>query len=107
MLANHLLHKLTPNMLTVAEDVSGMPALCRPVSESGGGFDYRYFHQFKLDLKKNLLCPYPNATQFIPNFFINTFLVEPFPRTLFKQETMVHETKAKSENKRHLYLAQY
>jgi len=41
MLANHLLHKLTPNMLTVAEDVSGMPALCRPISESGGGFDFR------------------------------------------------------------------
>ena len=41
MLANHLLHSLTPNMITVAEDVSGMPALCRPVAESGGGFDYR------------------------------------------------------------------
>ena len=41
MLANHLLHSLTPNMITVAEDVSGMPALCRPVTESGGGFDYR------------------------------------------------------------------
>ncbi len=33
MLANHLLHTLSPNMITVAEDVSGMPALCRPVSE--------------------------------------------------------------------------
>lgn len=33
MLANHLLHSISPNMLTVAEDVSGMPALCRPVSE--------------------------------------------------------------------------
>lgn len=41
MLANHLLHSLTPNMITVAEDVSGMPALCRPITESGGGFDYR------------------------------------------------------------------
>ena len=39
MLANHLLHSLTPNMITVAEDVSGMPALCRPITESGGGFD--------------------------------------------------------------------
>lgn len=27
--------------ITVAEDVSGMPALCRPTSEGGGGFDYR------------------------------------------------------------------
>jgi len=41
MLANYLLHQLTSNMITVAEDVSGMPALCRPVSEGGGGFDYR------------------------------------------------------------------
>ncbi len=28
-------------MITVAEDVSGMPALCRPTAEGGGGFDYR------------------------------------------------------------------
>ena len=27
--------------LTVAEDVSGMPTLCRPVREGGVGFDYR------------------------------------------------------------------
>ena len=27
--------------VTVAEDVSGMPALCRPVHEGGTGFDYR------------------------------------------------------------------
>ena len=41
MLANHLLHKISANMITVAEDVSGMPALCRPVGEGGAGFDYR------------------------------------------------------------------
>ena len=41
MLANDLLHKLSPNMITIAEDVSGMPALCRPVAEGGAGFDYR------------------------------------------------------------------
>ena len=29
------------SQITVAEDVSGMPALCRPTSEGGGGFDYR------------------------------------------------------------------
>jgi 1,4-alpha-glucan branching enzyme len=40
-LANHAIHKLHPTAVTVAEDVSGMPALCRPVSEGGGGFDYR------------------------------------------------------------------
>ena len=39
--ANELLHKLYPNVITIAEDVSGMPTLCRPVSEGGVGFDYR------------------------------------------------------------------
>ena len=28
-------------IVTVAEDVSGFPGLCRPVSEGGVGFDYR------------------------------------------------------------------
>ena len=43
MLANHLLHELYPDfMVTIAEDVSGYPGLCRPVSEGGVGFDYRY-----------------------------------------------------------------
>ncbi|CAG0900093.1 unnamed protein product, partial [Cyprideis torosa] len=41
MLANHMIHKIYPNAITVAEDVSGMPALCRPVEEGGTGFDYR------------------------------------------------------------------
>lgn len=41
MLANHMLHEFYPEVTTIAEDVSGMPALCRPVSEGGGGFDYR------------------------------------------------------------------
>merc|ERR1719369_2677675 len=41
MLANHLVHRLIPNAITIAEDVSGMPALCRPVPEGGTGFDYR------------------------------------------------------------------
>jgi len=40
-LANRILHNMYPNMITVAEDVSGMPTLCRPGSEGGGGFDYR------------------------------------------------------------------
>ena len=40
-LANYAIHKLHPTAVTVAEDVSGMPALCRPVVEGGGGFDYR------------------------------------------------------------------
>jgi len=40
-LANYLIHKFHPNSITIAEDVSGMPGLCRPVTEGGGGFDYR------------------------------------------------------------------
>lgn len=41
MLANELLHSLNPNMITIAEEVSGMPGLCRPIIEGGFGFDYR------------------------------------------------------------------
>ncbi|KAJ2661621.1 alpha-1,4-glucan branching enzyme [Coemansia sp. RSA 1200] len=41
MLANYMSHKVYGRLVTVAEDVSGMPALCRPVSEGGVGFDYR------------------------------------------------------------------
>jgi len=41
MLANDLIHELVPGSITIAEDVSGMPALCRPVSEGGVGFDAR------------------------------------------------------------------
>lgn len=41
MLANRLVHDLLPDAIVIAEDVSGMPALCRPVLECGVGFDYR------------------------------------------------------------------
>ncbi|KAK7428783.1 alpha-1,4-glucan branching enzyme [Neonectria magnoliae] len=41
MLANELLHTLYPDCITIAEDVSGMPALCLPLSLGGVGFDYR------------------------------------------------------------------
>ncbi|XP_057206931.1 1,4-alpha-glucan-branching enzyme [Triplophysa rosa] len=41
MLANHIVHTLYPDCITIAEDVSGMPAVCRPVQEGGLGFDYR------------------------------------------------------------------
>lgn len=41
MLANDLIHSINPNAITIGEDVSGMPALCRPVQEGGFGFDYR------------------------------------------------------------------
>jgi 1,4-alpha-glucan branching enzyme len=36
-----MLHEQYPNVITIAEDVSGMPTLCRPVREGGVGFDYR------------------------------------------------------------------
>lgn len=46
MLANDLMHGGVPStqerqVITIAEDVSGMPGLCRPVAEGGVGFDYR------------------------------------------------------------------
>ncbi|PAV85395.1 hypothetical protein WR25_09830 [Diploscapter pachys] len=41
MIANHYLHNKFPQITTIAEEVSGMPALCRPVDEGGQGFDYR------------------------------------------------------------------
>lgn len=41
MLANEMLHDLYPNVITIAEDVSGMPLLCVSVDKGGVGFDYR------------------------------------------------------------------
>ena len=41
MLANEMLHQLYPTCITIAEDVSGMPALCLALSLGGIGFDYR------------------------------------------------------------------
>lgn len=41
MLANEMLHTIYPEVITIAEDVSGMPALCLPLSLGGVGFDYR------------------------------------------------------------------
>lgn len=41
MLANEMLHNLYPQCITIAEDVSGMPALCLKLSLGGIGFDYR------------------------------------------------------------------
>ena len=41
MLANELCRRLQPPLLTIAEDVSGMPGLCRPVAEGGVGFSAR------------------------------------------------------------------
>ena len=41
-LANDLVHTLSPEAVTIAEDVSGFPALALPSSEGGAGFDYRF-----------------------------------------------------------------
>ena len=39
--ANDLLHSLYPDVITIAEDVSGMPLLGVPANVGGVGFDYR------------------------------------------------------------------
>lgn len=40
-LANKLIHEINPYALSIAEDMSGMPGLCRPLAEGGVGFDFR------------------------------------------------------------------
>jgi 1,4-alpha-glucan branching enzyme len=40
-LANQLLHQIRPDAISIAEDVSGMVGIARPVDEGGLGFDYR------------------------------------------------------------------
>jgi len=40
-LANELVHEIKPNVITIAEDMSGMPGTCYAVQQGGLGFDYR------------------------------------------------------------------
>ncbi|MEI8195083.1 MAG: alpha amylase C-terminal domain-containing protein, partial [Phycisphaerae bacterium] len=40
-LANLLTHEFNPQAITIAEDVSGMVGMARPVADGGLGFDYR------------------------------------------------------------------
>ena len=40
-LANKLIHDINPSAISIAEDMSGMPGLCRPIQDGGIGFDYR------------------------------------------------------------------
>ena len=40
-LANTLIHTINPQAISIAEDMSGMPGLCRKVEDGGLGFDYR------------------------------------------------------------------
>lgn len=39
--ANDLIHKINPNAITIAEEVSGYPGLAASTEEGGVGFDYR------------------------------------------------------------------
>ncbi len=40
-LANHLIHSIKPDFITIAEDMSGMPGMAREAEAGGCGFDYR------------------------------------------------------------------
>ncbi|OHX65737.1 alpha-amylase family glycosyl hydrolase [Flammeovirga pacifica] len=40
-LANDIAHQIKPDVISIAEDVSGMPGLSRAIEEGGIGFDYR------------------------------------------------------------------
>ena len=40
-LANEVIHEFKKNSISIAEDVSGMPGLCRKPEEGGLGFDFR------------------------------------------------------------------
>lgn len=40
-LANELAREVKPEVITIAEDMSGMPGMCLPISKGGVGFDYR------------------------------------------------------------------
>ena len=40
-LANELVHEVKPGAITIAEDMSGMPGLCRKIRDGGIGFDFR------------------------------------------------------------------
>lgn len=40
-LANELVHAVRDDAVTIAEDVSGMPGIARPIDQGGLGFDYR------------------------------------------------------------------
>ncbi len=41
MLANELAHRVNARTIDIAEDMSGMPGIVRPIDDGGMGFDYR------------------------------------------------------------------
>lgn len=59
MLANSLIRQIKPEAITIAEDVSGMPCLCRDVKDGGFGFDYR-LSMFMPDMWIKLLDGVPD-----------------------------------------------
>ena len=54
MLANCLIREIRSDAITIAEDVSGMPTLCRNLADGGIGFDYR-LNMFMPDMWIKLL----------------------------------------------------
>ncbi|MBI9105397.1 MAG: alpha amylase C-terminal domain-containing protein [Spirochaetales bacterium] len=40
-LANDLIHRIKPEAITIAEDMSGLPGIAAPLKDGGCGFDYR------------------------------------------------------------------
>ena len=59
MLANQLIKQINPDALTIAEDVSGQPTLCREIKDGGMGFDYR-LNMFMPDMWIKLLKETPD-----------------------------------------------
>lgn len=41
MIANLLAKQIDPNVILIAEDVSGFPGLCRDLKDGGIGFNFR------------------------------------------------------------------
>ena len=41
-LDNEVAHDVNPNVITIAEDVSGMPGLALSAADGGVGFDFRF-----------------------------------------------------------------
>jgi len=68
MLANALIHKLRKDAITIAEDVSGHPTLCRTIKDGGIGFDYRlnmYLPDMWIKLLKETGDEYWNMGQIV------------------------------------------
>ena len=59
MLANTVIREIHPHAVTIAEDVSGMPTLCRTIADGGIGFNYR-LNMFLPDLWIKLLKETPD-----------------------------------------------